>query len=374
MIRALLRPACMREDAVRRPLAAQQTAAQQPRNIPARQPHVAPAQPRVDPAGQFQRMAEAQLVPRFQGGILVPVDRPAPTVRRTWHLAPASGAERDLLRTWLTSPSDSANLALWRAFEVFRRHEAATMPTELAIGLFCAKARRHGRESTSCLTYARTLLQCAVAEGLMRPNTSAATKLLRGIALEACDSKVLHARDVSVEQAQALLRQARLPELRYAVFWMFTSGMRLADLNRFTAFSFELVGESLRIDVRVAKNVRSPDERYSLNLPLRSHDPLCLQWLREKRRPTMSCDSMNNALKAIAVELGWEMTDAKRARDQGRPDLRAPTTYSLRRNFMHHVIDVCTRDSDAGKLVDWMAAIQLTGHQKAATLRASYAF
>jgi hypothetical protein len=333
-----------------------------------------PAAGRTDNALDRLRIAQGSI--RFSGGIPVEADRPAPRSERKWHKAPLGATDWKTLRGWVSTSNDRSNLSLWNAFSQFQKTQAQKQPVDVAIGLFCAKARRE-LGASSCLTYGRILSECARAEGLLAPNSAIMGRLLRGLALDACDGGVRHARDIKDTEAIELISSARRDDVRYGLFWLFTSGMRVADLQRFKECSFGIKEDggtpSIWIDVRTAKNVRAPDERYSVSLPLRMNDPQCIAWVNQRRLPSLSCEQLNGALRAIATELKWDMTESKRSRDSVGAGKRPPTTYSFRRNFMHHTIEAFTRKSDAGTVVDWMAVIQITGHQRASTLKASYA-
>jgi hypothetical protein len=332
-----------------------------PQPRPARLPDAPqPAGPRMGDVWEMQ----------MSGGVLVP-RAPATRTRRPWTARGPTPAAAERVRRWATAPADPQILALWRAFTMWRRQFFADRPVDVAVVAFVAHARVTGNVSAgSAVTYMHHLVGAARQEGLLR-ESPLIQKAWSGLALEAASAGTRHARDISDDECRSLLRVIRCQEARYALWCMFCFGLRLADFGRFEGWCARRSENRIRLEVRIAKNVRERAERFSFELEVREPAATFEAALVDGRTPQKDCESLNGILAAAACQLGWKVVKGKNAPSA----VRAPTTYSFRRNFMHSVIETFSSDRRGSltvKVVDWLSVCQISGHQQVKTLKASY--
>jgi len=150
---------------------------------------------------------------------------------------------------------------------------------------------------------------------------------------------------------------------RSVFFWLINSGARAEDVLRLKNFQLNTSTAILTLNFDVAKNVRSTGEGQQIRVKLRMRDPVCEARIANGEIPTVGETVINGVLLAVAHQLKWEVVDAAECRRNEDLSKRAPTTYSFRHLFIQHAIEVLTKHTDVGDIVNWTEIVQLTGHQ-----------
>ena len=74
--------------------------------------------------------------------------------------------------------------------------------------------------------------------------------------------------DISETRAQEIIALIRADDVRFTIWAMCMCGGRVQDLLRLTPGQFRLVGNKLFVHFMVTKSARTPNEQYSVELPL----------------------------------------------------------------------------------------------------------
>lgn len=230
--------------------------------------------------------------------------------------------------------------------------------------------RCSGRVATTIYTsmrHLRTMLHEYRIRGPICMEIPSVEALLRMAAVDAARFRGRHAVDLDIETLEEALVSAPSSRLRAFFCFLTVTGLRGCDLAEIQgALEISVGSHHLAVDIGVTKNRRNPESKALLRIT----DACGLLWrprlmalLREDRQflsgLTSSYKSDVRGLSTFFQLYGRKDVSFEKA-----------TSYTLRRNFCHRVILLCTRSDGT---VDWERAIQFTLHKRPATLAAAYA-
>ncbi len=170
-----------------------------------------------------------------------------------------------------------------------------------------------------------------------------------------------HAQDESLTSLLAALASAPSEPQRTQLAMMLLGGVRNADIEGTGGMVFNRNPGATRIDVLVAKNRTSLSERGTLTLIDRMNIferfPV---GLRDALKGYRAQQNAGGKHIPVGNVLSWM---------KHQPSLRAYTTYSFRRNYIHRAIEVNRRPNGS---VDWPAVLELTLHFSEKTVKGVY--
>jgi integrase len=176
-----------------------------------------------------------------------------------------------------------------------------------------------------------------------------------------------HAIDMHPSDIESLIfHLADIDETSTAIaFMMWQTGLRFCDILQLEHFQVEWTARGIRIEVRVAKNIRSPILRKEVNIPIRlmeNVDPKVTEitWRVLRNRRSFSKENIGTFNERLAK------ADCNAGADA---DERHPTSYTLRRSAMQRFIRYCTNRNG---IIDWQRACLFSLHETEKTLRAYY--
>jgi len=261
-------------------------------------------------------------------------------------------------------PSTAPYLSLYRAFLRWRGSRGLLSYSQgRTAAIFGAYLCDAGLKFNPAATYVRMVLVFLHRETYTTPpEWHIAEDLLRGIDLEAAGEEPDHAPDITEEYAAHVIETIKAPDVAFVIWAMCILGGRVCDLLRLRKDQVTVRGTRVAVDFRVTKTSREHSERYSYTLsygdPAETHHHVDLEgWIpfREEWRPFLS---QEHPFSANANRVNKILHKA------GFPE----TTYSFRRLFINRIIDRFTENGVRA----WCKVIQITGHQQAKNLEASY--
>jgi len=243
-------------------------------------------------------------------------------------------------------------MSTYRAYLKWREAKLPqqTSPGE-ALAIFGGYLQEAGLKSSTCSTYLYSALFFEKRLGTWgNAQWFLAEDMIRALNRKACSETREHAPDTNEERVQEILDTLRNEEVAFTIWAMCVCGGRAADLIRLgeTGGSFRIHGDSVTVHFTLTKNRTEQCEQYSVTLPL--WIPFRSKWqaLAERVSPfTVTAQKICDTLHAA-----------------GYPE----TSYSFRRLFINHVIEQLT---DKG-LTNWLAVIELTGHQQVKMVKGLY--
>jgi hypothetical protein len=245
-------------------------------------------------------------------------------------------------------------------FETFKSFEKLNpkMSRDVCLLLFLVDIVSQGIKASSAITYGRQILGAISRTGeiLKSPLIGDAFRILD---LISADEDTEHAIDISEEDAWWIIGRMR-GEQRLLAFLMVCTGIRCKDQEHILCSDllFEASGK-MTLYFRWTKNHRRSKERYSIVVQPKEFIPELLDALaagpQQRLFPrALAVGELNSALKLAVVD---------------RPELAEVTSYSLRRRFIHAII----QEKTEGAVTRWVEVAALTGHYDLEVLRNSYA-
>ena len=275
---------------------------------------------------------------------------------RKWGSLPITNSTVLLAETLAAEgcPSASQQLSLIRAFERWRSSKFQVCPSPgRVLCIFAAYLIEAELKASTVGGYVRIVRSFCQAEVRTTDYSgpadwNALIHVLKGLDRRAAGEEPDHALDITEERALEILHAVTDLEIQFVLWLMMNIGARVKDLQRLKEHQLFIDGQRVYVEFKVTKVATTSKERYNIDLPV--WVPFQPEWkvfLSRAKPVSASCDRINKILH----KMGY-----------------AETTYSFRRLFINRVIDRFT-ESD---IVDWMKVIQLTGHQQARSVQASY--
>ena len=292
-----------------------------------------------------------------------------------------NGFASELVEEWKKATAQVARD--WQGYVEFCRLNQLAVQVERSLLLYLASLRGSKLEASSTASKFRNVVSLwrrfknllqdldydeALQEVMEQPSAARLVKMQDQLGAR---HRTRHAVDATVEQLEEIIVSAPRSRPRVVIAFLVLTGLRLgADCLWLQPEDiFMRQGKDFAVDIDKSKNRHKAADRITLNIPFQAGEQGGLLW-----RPRLV-----DIIVADRSLLSFRATDAKgigtffesltpEPADAGR--VRHFTTYTLRRNFFHRVIEFCT---DAQGIIDWERAILFTLHKKISTLQAAYA-
>lgn len=221
------------------------------------------------------------------------------------------------------------------------------LPESIAKYVACLKRYKHSTRATKVRNVLWFLRR--------KQKTVTIGDIVRAIDLAAARETIRKAPRVPLPDIVAFLTKGDMsPSIRQRLCFMLLTGLRNVDVNYLQPDHVRWQSKMLQVEVRVAKNRRSPRDRAILTLPF--HSSLWPTFSEVVRSQAKLCRFGETAELSIgAVDRTLRKVGA--------------TTYSLRRLYVRDVIEKNRRFDGS---IDYGAVMQKTMHFAEDTLRAYY--
>lgn len=315
-------------------------------------------------ANQPQRTSPFDVVPVASTGgwpltnLLLPVVPPPRKRERTFVVREVPQRTIELANAMLLAVNtDAASMtSIVKTFEEFRIKNPKIDAIDKCLLLFILDAVVQGLAASSGMTYMRTIVSAFSRAGtpIVSPLVGDLAKILEMIQSgEECD----HAVDIDCEGAQRIIDSLQGVD-KVVGFLMVSAGPRVADMKHMlkTDLAFEQPN-IMKVYFRFTKNHRSRGDRYTVVV-----------------RPRFFPTELVAHLKGTGpiLEEAYNVADFNKKLAEASALLGLPegiTSYSLRRRFIHDVIERNTTGDD----IKWVEVVKATGHHTLEVLRNSYA-
>lgn len=192
-------------------------------------------------------------------------------------------------------------------------------------------------------------------KGITRKTNAHHNDILKVINLQDAKTTHNHAEDRRLSELITTIQAVKDVAYRAGAWLVLATGIRFGDLAAMSTSQFFLDDDvHLSFDIHVAKNVRTHSDKKTVEIPwmwipampnevsdLLSKDECC-------PFTSLTTAKMNDQLKAIDSKI---------------------RTKSLRRAYIHNIVEHCRTDKGA---VDWTQVSGYTGHSNLKTLKSSY--
>ena len=274
--------------------------------------------------------------------------------KRTWGGLPVTDTTLKRTESLLIAgrPGAPGMMSTYRAYLKWREVRLQKLVTNgEALAIFGGYLRESGLKASTCSTYLYSALFFEKRIGAaLDPQWYLAEDMIRALNKEACSETREHAPDTSEENVVRILDTLQNEEVAFTIWAMCVCGGRAADLVRLgeTGGSFVIYGDVVKVHFTLTKNRTEQCEQYSVTLPL--WIPFRAKWAMLAHRAcpfTVGAQKINDTLHAAGFQ---------------------ETSYSFRRLFINHVINRLTENG----ITNWMAVIELTGHQQVKMVKGLY--
>lgn len=180
---------------------------------------------------------------------------------------------------------------------------------------------------------------------------------------EAAKISSRHAEDYALDDLVHICNHIECDFYRDVAFCVLWLGVRVSDLNHQRVENFNIDEDNIRFDVLFSKNRRQQKHAVTILIPRADLPPLpssLLERLGKTSGPVFEMPVTATGLNSFLLKV------VQQTKCSGTP----PTSYSLRRNFIHRVIAEMT--DEVGE-VAWNRVMLRTGHMSANVLKSAYA-
>jgi integrase len=299
-----------------------------------------------------------------------------PRARLPFVPQPATPRTREIQQQLLTEGARKATAkeAHWRSYTAFCERNALDPREDFqsACSLFAAALVEQHRMASTVKVYLKHIQECLDEE---RP---AISSVMRALDIRTARQAHSHAMDLTEPEIAELLSYVYAvdPARALVLAFMWCTGVRCQDLSEIRGKQVMIDSSFFRVEVRLSKTAHHALDRAEIRVPVSwipdMPEAISIELLQHvqtgrRLRPdepvfgTPTTEALNHAL-----ENAWKKSGR---RLQFRAAHKCPTSYTMRRSFMHRVALHCTHTNGD---IDFELVCKYTLHKCAKTARAYY--